>query len=331
MFENVKISVIIPVYNSDIFLEKCLNSIINQTLKEIEIIIVNDGSKDDSLKIINNYINKDQRIILINKLKNEGVSSARNSALKIVKGEYIAFIDSDDYIEKEYLERMYLKAIKKNLDIVISNIKLDYLTTSELLIDLNIEENEILFGEEYLKRFFLYNGYGYLCNKLIKKSLFKKNNICFSIENSFMEDFEVICKLAFNTKRIGKLNQSYYHYIQHKNNNSRIMSIERLKSMIRVYNNLIIYYQYNSSLLELIHRTKNLTLISIFCKKVYDNSKEYENIVTNFIYSLNKENFIFKLQKNDIYNNYKRIFAFNFIKCFAYFFPKILIKILLSR
>ena len=104
---KVKISVIVPVYNVEKYLRKCLDSITSQNLKEVEIIVVNDCSPDGSLKIIQEYIKKDKRITLVNKEKNEGLASARNSGLEIAKGEYILHIDSDDWIEQDYFKDMY--------------------------------------------------------------------------------------------------------------------------------------------------------------------------------------------------------------------------------
>ena len=120
-----KVSIIVPVYNNEEFLDKCLKSIINQTYKNLEIILINDGSKDNSLKIMKDYAIKDTRIIIIDK-KNEGVSKARNDGIKKATGQYITFVDSDDYIDLTQIEEMY-NAIKKNkVDVVRSNYKVHY-------------------------------------------------------------------------------------------------------------------------------------------------------------------------------------------------------------
>ena len=111
-----KVSVIIPVYNVEKYLVECLNSVISQTLREIEIICVNDGSKDGSLKILKEYAAKDDRITIINQ-ENQGLSCARNNALKIAKGEYIQFLDSDDYLKLDAVEKLYDFAKKNNLDL----------------------------------------------------------------------------------------------------------------------------------------------------------------------------------------------------------------------
>ena len=97
--KKIQISVIIPVYNTEKYLERCINSVVSQNFRDIEIIIINDCSEDNSLKIIDKYKNKDKRIKIINKIKNEGLSAARNSGIEIATGEYILHIDSDDWIE----------------------------------------------------------------------------------------------------------------------------------------------------------------------------------------------------------------------------------------
>lgn len=111
----IKVSVIIPVYNVEAFLKECLESVVKQTLQEIEIICVNDGTKDNSMDIVKEYASKDERIIIVNK-ENGGLSSARNAGMNIASGEYVYFLDSDDYLRLEALEQIYQIAKKDNLD-----------------------------------------------------------------------------------------------------------------------------------------------------------------------------------------------------------------------
>ena len=116
--QKTKVSIIIPVYNSEKFLQKCLDSIVNQTLQEIEIICINDGSQDNSRKILQDYKDKDSRITIIDQ-ENGGLSAACNSGLKIVKGEYIGFVDSDDWVSVDFFEKLYKtprKTIEKFFD-----------------------------------------------------------------------------------------------------------------------------------------------------------------------------------------------------------------------
>ena len=112
-----KVSVIVPVYNVEEYLERCLDSLVNQTLKDIEIIIVNDGSTDGSKEIIQKYLNKYKNIVYLEK-ENGGLSSARNYGIPYAKGEYIGFVDSDDYVEITMYENMYNKAIEEKSDMV---------------------------------------------------------------------------------------------------------------------------------------------------------------------------------------------------------------------
>lgn len=112
------ISVIIPVYNTAKFLSTCIKSVINQTFQELEIIIVNDASTDNSIHICNKFKEEDNRIILIDKKQNEGVEKARYDGILAAKGDYICFVDSDDWIEKDALKRMYDKAIETDADYV---------------------------------------------------------------------------------------------------------------------------------------------------------------------------------------------------------------------
>ena len=126
IFNNInfipKISVIIPVYNMEEYLSQCLNSVTNQTLKEIEIICIDDGSEDNSLEILKSFAQKDERIMI---LKQENLHSgvARNAGLSVAKGEYLSFLDSDDYFELNMLEKMYKKIKKMNSDIIVCKSK----------------------------------------------------------------------------------------------------------------------------------------------------------------------------------------------------------------
>ena len=122
---DIKVSVIVPIYNAERFLQQCLTSLYEQTLKEIEIIMVNDGSVDESERICDEFVKKDKRFILINQ-ENGGSASARRTGMKKAKGQYIGFIDSDDWAEPNMFERMYLTAAKYDVDIVFCNCYRDY-------------------------------------------------------------------------------------------------------------------------------------------------------------------------------------------------------------
>lgn len=150
--ENKKVSIIIPIYNSEKYLKQCLDSIINQTYKNLEILCVNDGSTDDSEKIINNYQIVDDRIILLNKL-NGGQSSARNYAYQYVTGDYVMFIDSDDWIDSDMIEEMLSEALAENADSVMCSYVREYEKKS-LVTEVFDVDRFCLKDEEVISKFY---------------------------------------------------------------------------------------------------------------------------------------------------------------------------------
>ncbi len=132
-----KISVIIPVYNAEKYLPRCLDSAINQTLQDIEIICVNDCSSDNSLSILEEYAKSDSRIKIINREKNGGISVARNTGMKNATGEYVGFMDNDDWIDNDYLEKMYKAAVENDVDIVHNPNVVIHFLKSDITQDLN--------------------------------------------------------------------------------------------------------------------------------------------------------------------------------------------------
>lgn len=187
-----KISVIVPVYNVEEYIEECLESIINQTLEDIEIIIVNDGTEDNSMKKIEKFLS-DERIIVINK-KNGGLSSARNLGIKLAEGEYISFVDSDDFIERTMLEDLYCAS--NNHDIIFSDfIFYDEKSKKEIK-----NEREILFSENKGSCFYLY-GSTVVWNKIYKREFLLKNNLFFK-EGIIYEDELFTFKSSFLAEKI---------------------------------------------------------------------------------------------------------------------------------
>ena len=271
MSDKIKVSVIIPVYNSEKFLKKCLESIMYQSFKEIEIIIINDGSTDRSLKIIEQFMLEDERIILINQ-KNQGVSVARNRGIEVAKGEFLLNVDSDDWIEKNYIEILYKKALEKNLDIVISDVYFEYLAKKGFILkDLNLKEDEVITGNEYCNIFIEKNFHGYSCNKLIKKALYIDNNIYYRKEISILEDAEVILKLGYYAKRIGKINGIFYHYLQHSHSTSKKMTEKKVMDIKDVIEKLIDFFddEEKKKKLQLIKIEKSLLGIKYLNNKKY--------------------------------------------------------------
>ncbi|HHD2769861.1 TPA: glycosyltransferase, partial [Clostridium perfringens] len=204
------LSVIIPVYNSEKYLNDCLKSVVNQTIKSKEIIIINDGSTDGSEKIIKNYTNKYEFIKVINK-ENQGVSLARNDALKVARGEYIAFVDSDDIVDKNMFNEMVTLAKENGADI----IECDYQRFKEdEEITYNYENSKdiyILQGKEALAEFLNFNIQGYLCNKIHKRENIVENKIEFLNFDCF-EDMMFNLESFNNCNKYIKINKDFYKY-----------------------------------------------------------------------------------------------------------------------
>ena len=205
-----KVSIIVPVYNAEKYLKKCLDSLINQTLKDIEIILVNDGSTDSSKNIINSYLT-DKRVKLFNK-ENGGQASARNLGLKKATGDYIMFIDSDDYVELNMCEKMY-EIICKGYNIVCC----DYFITNGL------DQYKKILGDknsqEIAVKDYLFCGAG-PCNKMYETKFLNKINFYFP-EGIIYEDFAVIPGLAKDEPKVYYLNKAFLHYVHHENSTMR--------------------------------------------------------------------------------------------------------------
>ena len=221
------ISVIVPIYNVEKYLHKCIDSIIKQTLKDIEIILVNDGSTDNSEKIIDEYAQKDNRIIAIHK-ENGGQSSARNMGLDIAKGKYIGFIDSDDWADLDMYQNMYNEITNTDSDICVCARKSysnDYKLEYTLDIDNEIFDFNIYKKQDYITNRLLYKHTVSSCNKIYSADLIKENNIRFKdVSYVGSEDaFFNYCFILISNK-ICTINQSYYN------------NLGRVGSTVRSYN-----------------------------------------------------------------------------------------------
>lgn len=216
------ISIIMPVYNKYNYLMKSINSIINQTYKDFELIIVDDGSSDGSEKLCDEFAQKDQRIKVIH-LKNAGVSNARNVGLDNAKGKYLQFIDSDDYVDEDMLEKLYDKATQYDVDIVISGITKvnhDYEVLNETLPQLTgvKSKNEML--ENFASEQRSTGIYGCVSNKFIKRDIVEKFKLRFDTKIKLAEDLDFYLKLYEHISSIYFYDTSFYYYIQNAANSS---------------------------------------------------------------------------------------------------------------
>lgn len=229
-----KVSVIVPIYNVEKYLEKCINSLLSQTLEDIQIILVNDGSKDNSGNIAKEYEqNNKDRVIYVEK-ENGGLSDARNYGLKYANGDFIAFLDSDDYIEKNAYEEMYNKAIEENADYVECDFIWEF-------------PNKIRVDKQYPyknKKEMLSFVRVVAWNKLIKRQLIIDNNLEFP-KGLRYEDVEFTYKLIPFINKFAYVDKPFIHYVQREGSIANVQN-ERTAEIFTVLDNVIEFYKKNN-------------------------------------------------------------------------------------
>jgi len=242
MMKSPKVSIIIPVYNVEAYLEKCLDSAVSQTLKDIEIIVVNDESTDNSLDIAQSYAANDPRIIIIDQ-KNKGLGGARNSGIDTARGEYLFFLDSDDYIALETLETLYHHAREHDLDMVVFNYtKVDEQGRAIITTDFG---NSILSKDEAFRKILSLKTSPMACNKLYKRYLFADFNIRYP-EKFLHEDINITYKLGWHAEKVGFVNKSFYYWLTRTGSitqnftfdhiNDILSSLMQMKQFLQEYN-----------------------------------------------------------------------------------------------
>lgn len=276
--EKALISIIIPVYKVEKYLEKCIQSVINQTYKNIQIILVDDGSPDNCGKICDEYAERDQRIEVIHK-SNGGLSDARNKGLEIAKGEYIGFVDSDDYIEADMYEVLYNLLKQYNADVSICN----FYTVSQEKIAIKNADNGI---KEYnrieiLKEILLDNNIqSYAWNKLYKKDLF--DEIKYPVGKKY-EDIGTTFYLLEKCNKVVVTGKPEYYYINRQdsivNNVTETTITDYIELIIQRYDyieeNIKELSSYNKNYLKRILKTaeqdiKSLNKVGDYTKKKYE-------------------------------------------------------------
>ena len=256
------LSIIVPIYNVEDYLERCIKSILNQTFSDFELILVDDGSTDSSPKICNEFKVKDKRVQVINKKKG-GVSSARNEGIKIAKGEYIGFVDSDDFINKNMYKILYENAKQYDADISICSFEYVSYNTSlrddnvkinnSVIIYNNIESLEKLYGDESIKFIVPWN-------KVYRRSLFF--DIRYDVGKTNEDEF-IIHKLFYKSNKVVSCSKKLYYYFENdksimrkKFNVNRIDVIEAMEKRMSFFR--------EKALTELEYKTQNMFLYYFF-------------------------------------------------------------------
>lgn len=305
------ISVVVPVYNVENYLDECIVSIINQSYFNIEIILVNDGSSDKSYDICEKYKSLDSRIKVIHK-ENGGLSSARNKGLELARGEYIVFIDSDDYIKNDYILLLYESISKMNSDISICEFEL---IIKESIKEKNISLNprNIYSNIEVLKKTLLGEVECYAWNKMYKTALLKENDIYYP-EGKLYEDIPTFIKILLKAKRISFVKEQLYSYriregsITFEKNRKLIndfnYAINKANFLIEdiIAKNKIEEELMNFNIMLCIMNLNNLAKYTNYKNKIF--YKEYRNIFNKryldyTIFSVIKNKYILKRVKRD--------------------------------
>lgn len=275
--ENQLISIIVPIYNVEKYLKQCIESIISQTYRNIEIILVDDGSPDNCGKICDEYSQKDKRIIVLHK-ENGGLSDARNKGIDIAKGDYLTFVDSDDFVNIDYIEKLYNSIKFNNTKLAQCGIsKVD--ENNEIIEKLNYEKNQIKTSHEILNEL-----YGkrlienvVVWNKMYAKELFE--NIRFPVGKIHEDEFTTY-KIFYSVDKISLLSDCLYNYRQtnesiigKKFNKKRLNLLEALEERMDFFKNRNEIDLYEKTLKFYIEQ---LRLYYIKVKKYVENSKEIQ-------------------------------------------------------
>jgi len=236
-FNAPLVSVIIPVYNTESYLHECLDSVINQTLRDIEVICINDCSTDGSLSILKEYQTRDKRIKIVNKLVNEGLATARNNGIEVASGKYIIFVDSDDYVDSELCKKALECAEKTDSDLVIY----DYISfwRKEHIVQKQAKES-LLLSINPSNKAALLNINHFAWTKLIRLEHLQSIKLRF-LDGLFYEDSPFHWSLIIDTPRIAILPERLYFYRQRRNSIcysndwkliDRILVYDRIKNFL---------------------------------------------------------------------------------------------------
>ena len=232
-----KVSIIVPVYGVEKYIDKCLDSLVKQSLKEIEVIVVNDGTKDNSQKIIDKYVKKYPDKIKSFIKENGGQGSARNYGLEKASGEYIGYVDSDDFIEKDMYKKLYNKAKEKDYDIVVCgnyNVSEDYQNKNvdAFISNYNSDLENIFFGKMAV------------WNKIYKRDILVKNKLEFK-EKVWYEDLAFTLKAIINSNTFAFINEPLYDYLIRVGSTMNNSNVTRNLEILDAFDDILIYIKHN--------------------------------------------------------------------------------------
>ncbi len=309
------VSVIIPVYNVEPYLRICVDSILKQTYSNIEIILVDDGSPDNCPKICDEYSIKDSRVRVIHKT-NGGLYAARQTGIEQIRGEYFSFVDSDDYISPDYIEKLLNCAIENNADIVSCNF---FMVNGKLQTE--IYENPGLNGKESILKLLQGNLDGYTWLKLIRTEIIK-NNIYFKVDKlSMWEDVLFSVELYYYSKKISYISHPLYYYRYNPNSLCNTFSEQKITDFITaitLIENFLKSKEIISDYEKALNSLKARAKVLIIVQSPYKLRKQYLRIFSE------ADSFIFKTQSIPIYNKLEALCFINHLNAVGYLIKLIL-------
>ena len=271
----MKVSILVPIYNVEKFFSRCLESLFNQTYQNIEYVFVNDCTPDNSMVVLQNFMEKypsrAKLVRIIENTNNCGIAIVRNTLIKNATGDYVLFVDSDDWIEEDMVEKLVDKAIQTDADVVGCDYYEDY-PNKAVLCKQHYPTDRI----EAMKAMTLLKIKGVLWKLLIRHDLIVKNNLSFIPEIHFGEDYIFCCKLFFYAKSISNVDEALYHYVQYNPNNyCSSNSDKRIQSFAKAIKTVETFYRENG-ILDMVNT--ELLQRKFLCKSSYALDKEKRNI-----------------------------------------------------
>lgn len=316
------ISVIIPCYNAERTLEKCLTSVIQQFYNNLEIILIDDGSTDNTSKIYEDFQRRDDRIKIF-KQENSGVSKARNNGVKAAKGEYICFVDSDDWVEPDYCSELYRLLTDENADISIIEASYED-ENGNVVFDKPTSEEKVLDGKKALSLLLEDNIIqSHPWGKLYKKSFFK--NVYFPENLKCFEDYSTLYKVFDKAQKVVKSNDKLYHYIQLDDSLSHSLSPETAYYFYLAIMDVYKFWQ------SKIHLKNNGKVIKDFIRKLL-------MVLKRILRNTTEEEML--TEKEKIRQSFKSLFVypakdigieFYFLVRLYYYYPKLYTKLILKK
>lgn len=284
---SVLISIIVPIYNTSKYLNRCIDSLIHQSLSDIEIILIDDGSTDNSLKICEEYEKRFDNIRIYSQ-NNSGQSVARNYGIRVAKGKYIGFVDSDDYVDSGMYESLLKVALSNNCDLCICGNEKYYNYSDIHTCNKNAEYETEIDNQKILKNYLLQKISSYPCDKIFKRELLLNNNIKFP-EGYYFEDINFVLKSLYYSNKIAITEEKFYKYLQRSDSTTFTRSKKHLNDFEVQVNEMFMFIRNNCICDNLIIELRN-------CKFVYT------NMLLKIIKSLKIED-ILKEEFENLHNN----------------------------